>query len=295
MINAVYGKTMENVRGRVDIRLRTDWKGRYGAYKLVALPNFKRFNVFDEDLVAIELNKTCVIMDKPIIIGMAILDISKVTMYDFYYSNLKKEYDENVCMLYTDTDSFVLEVSTKCFYTDIKKDLSIYDTSGFKENNQFDMPRVNKKVPGLFKDELKGQIITEFVGLRSKMYCVRIYGDEKEMKKAEGVKTYVLKNSITFDDYVKCLNNIDKDFVISRSQNTIRSINHHVYSIKQSKIALSPYDNKRYICADKIHTLPWGHYDIPNQIDRKRFAPPPPPLQSAKKRCVTSQIESEVK
>lgn len=164
---------MENLRSRKDIQLKTSWDGRYGTRKLISKPNFKRFNIFEEDLVAIELNRTHILMNKPIAIGMSILDISKVVMYDFYYGHLKPKYGENIEMIYTDTDSFIVEVKTDCFYTDMQQNLHKYDTSDYPESNIFNMPRVNKKVPGLFKDELNGVVPTEVVGLRSKMYCVK--------------------------------------------------------------------------------------------------------------------------
>lgn len=186
-------------------------------------------------------------------------DISKELMYDFYYNHVKKKYGENVEMLYTDTDSFILEVETNCFYTDMLSDLQMFDTSDYAQNNQFNIPLVNKKVPGLFKDELNGEILTEFVGLRSKMYSVKADRIEK-MKKAKGVKKYVLKKSIKFEDFVDCLKNNN---VIVRNQNSFRSKNHTVFTIRQSKIALSPMDNKRYVLDDNITTLPWGHYKVP--------------------------------
>lgn len=139
----------------------------------------------------------------------------------------------------------------------MKHDLSRFDTSDYPVNNIFDMPRCNKKVPGLFKDELNREIMTEFVGLRSKMYSVRAGGVIK-MKKAKGVRKYLLKKTITFDDYLAC---IKSNCSIVKSQNTIRSFRHNVYSIRQSKVVLSGNDNKRFILSNGIDTLPWGHCD----------------------------------
>lgn len=187
MINAIYGKTMENMRARVNIKVKNTWKGRFGVRKLIALPNFKRFNILDEDLVVVHLNKTNIIMDKPVAVGMSVLDLSKVIMYEFFYNHLKPKYGENIRMAYTDTDSFIMEVKTDCFYSDMQQSIEMYDTNDYAESNIFNMPRCNKKVPGLFKDELNGEILTEFGGLRSKMYCVKAGGIVK-MKKAKGVK-----------------------------------------------------------------------------------------------------------
>lgn len=251
---------MENVRLRKLIKLKSKWNGRYGARKLVAQPNFKQYKIFDENLVAIHLYQTHVMLDKPIAIGMSILDISKVLMYEFFYDNLKLNYGSNIQMLYTDTDSFILEVFTNCFYADMLKDIKNYDTSNFPENNKYGMPSANMKVPGVFKDELRGKIMTEFVGLRSKMYCVKT-GKIEKMKKAKGVKKIVLEKSITFDHYIEC---IKENCTVYCNQNRIQSKNHEVFSINQSKIALSAKDNKRYILDDNIETLPWGHRLIPS-------------------------------
>lgn len=258
--NAVYGKTMENLRSRVDVKLTTYWAGRYGAAKIIAKPSFKRRVIFDENLVAIEKKKTSIVMDKPISIGMAILDISKSVMYDFQYDFIKPKYGENVEIIYTDTDSFIYEIKTKCFYNDMKNNLDKYDTSDYPDDNRFSIPRVNKKIPGLFKDELNSKIITEFVGLRSKMYCVRSEKCDK-MKKAKGVKTCVLKKQINFDDYVNCLKN---QTTISKKQSTFRSKLHNVFTVEQNKTALSPFDDKRCILPCGIKTLAWGHFSVRN-------------------------------
>lgn len=119
MNNAIFGKTMENVRARADIKFKNKWDGAFGAAKLISKPNFKRWTAFKNDLVAIHLTKTKVVMNKPIIVGMVILDISKVLMYDYYYNCLQPQYGDKVEMVYTDTDSFILNVKTDCFYADI--------------------------------------------------------------------------------------------------------------------------------------------------------------------------------
>ncbi|XP_055306779.1 uncharacterized protein LOC129571042 [Sitodiplosis mosellana] len=161
LCNAIFGKTMENLRSRVDIKLKSQWGGRSGARMLIAKPNFKRRTIFDEDLVAIELKKTSLLMNKPIVVGLAILDISKVVMYDFHYNFMKSKYGDKVQLAYTDTDSFIYKISCENFYDDMKQHLEKFDTSDYKEDNPYNMPRVNKKVPGLFKDELNGEIITK--------------------------------------------------------------------------------------------------------------------------------------
>lgn len=101
LCNAIYGKTMENVRSRSEIYLRGSFEGRYGVKKLMAVPNFNRVTIFNENLVAVHLNKTHVKMDKPICIGMSILELSKVLMYDFHYDKMKKKYKDKIELMYT--------------------------------------------------------------------------------------------------------------------------------------------------------------------------------------------------
>lgn len=181
------------------------------------------------------------------------------------------------------------------------------------EENIFQMPLVNKKVTGMFKDELKGEILTEFIGLRSKMYSVRTAKEDK-MKKAKGVKEYVVKNQIKFEDYKKCL---EKNSVIIKDQNSFRTKLHKMYTIQQSKIALSPDDDKRHIvrcnecktgaCATcNFETLAHGHYilkrlrengeDMSNQIGNeiKRQKILTKQQYAAKKRSGSNQNDGTV-
>jgi len=159
---------------------------------------------------------------------------------------------------YTDTDSFVYHIECEDVYETMKRDIARFDTSDYPVDNAYGMPRANKKVPGLMKDENNGAIMTEFVGLRAKMYALRVDG-KKDTKKAKGVKNSVVTRTITFDDYTRCLN---EEIEMTRRQSCIRSKLHEVYTVSETKIALSPYDDKRYIVPDSTETLPWGHYKI---------------------------------
>lgn len=186
---------MENVRKRVDIKLKTKWEGCYGIGNLISKPNFKKRTIFDEKLVAVEMAKTSIQMMKPIFVGMATLDISKTLMYNFRYNNMIPLYGDSCKLLYTDTDSFIYQVITdRDVYEDMKANISWYDTSDYPDNNQFNIPRVIKKVPGLFKDWNNGKITTEFVGLRAKMHSDRVESHDA-IKKAKGVKSYVVKKT----------------------------------------------------------------------------------------------------
>ena len=257
MNNAVFGKTMENLRKRVDVKLKTAWEGRYGAESLISQPNFYRIASFGDDLVAIQMKQLSIVYDKPIYVGMCILDISKTFMYSFHYDYILPAFKNNVKLLYSDTDSFIYEFRTN-IYSFIKHNLHLFDTSDFPADNVYDIPLVNKKVLGMMKDELAGKIMTEYVGLRAKLYAYLIEC-LIEIKKAKGVKTNVVDKTIKFDDYLNCLRSSCK---IKRKQNCIRSKLHNVYSICEEKVALSSHDDKRYLIPNSTDTLPWGHKDI---------------------------------
>ena len=259
MNNAVFGKTMENVRNHVDVRLVTKWKGRYGAEAMIAMPNFHSRSVFSENLIAIEMRKLKVKIDKPTYVGMCILDISKTCLYEFHYEYIAPLFREKCKIMYTDTDSLIYNIECDDIYEIMKRDINKFDTSDYAVDNAYGIPLANKKVPGLMKDENNGAIMTEFIGLRAKMYALRVDG-KKDMKKVKGVKSNVVAKSITFDDYMRCLHD---EIEMTRQQSSIRSKLHEVFTVSETKIALSPYDDKRYIIPDSTDTLPWGHYKIP--------------------------------
>ncbi|GBM49733.1 hypothetical protein AVEN_175952-1 [Araneus ventricosus] len=221
------------------------------------------------------MNKTRMLFDKPIYVGMSILDLSKHLMYDFHYDVMKPKYEEKLKFLYMDTDSFIYRIKTEDFYTDMRGMIAYFDTSDYQEYNPHNMPRCNKKVLGKMKDESNGVIMEEFVGLRSKMCVVNLNeesvqafnrneaNEEKHKKvnskRAKGVKKCVVKNRISFEDYKNCLFNKRDHY---RTMNLIRSKKHELYSIQVNKKALSGKDDKRYIRQDGIHTLALGHYAI---------------------------------
>ena len=259
MNNSCFGKTIENVRKHSIVKLISKWDGRFGAEALIAKPNFKSCVIFNESLAAIELNKTEIYLNKPIYVGMCILDISKTLIYDFHYKYMNSRFGKKAHICYTDTDSLIYEVETENLYDIIREDaLQYFDTSDYESNNIYAIPLVNKKVIGLMKDENNGKIMSHFAGLRSKMYAYKVNGIDKD-KKSKGIKQSVVRNKICFDDYVKCLMN-NEDVVLE--QNLIKSNNHKITSICQQKVALSPFDDKRHVNSNNINTLPWGHYSI---------------------------------
>ena len=155
---AVFGKTMENVRKHQDIKLVKTYHRRN---KLVPEPNYHTMKLNNDNLAIIEMRKVKIKMNKPIYLGLSILDISKITMYEFWYDYVKNKYDSRGNLCYMDTDSFVINIKTKDFYKDIAMDIKErFDTSNFIYDRPLPIG-VNKKVIGLMKDELGDDIITE--------------------------------------------------------------------------------------------------------------------------------------
>ena len=173
MNNAFYGKTMENIRGRVSIKLlNTEQDVR----KMFSKPLYKDHIIFNDNLIAVLNNIPSVKFDKPIYLGMCVLDYSKLLMYAFYYEVINKLWPNNEIIGF-DTDSFFLNIYTKDVYEDMKKISEHLDTSNYSQiEGDACYPlfsKNNKKVIGKFKDELGGKIMTELVFLRSKAYAFK--------------------------------------------------------------------------------------------------------------------------
>ena len=249
MNNSVFGKTIENIRKRQNIKLVDD---RAKALKLSSRPNFDRATIFDPNLVAIHMKKTEVYFNKPIYVGQAILDLSKILMFDFHYNYIQERFPKAE-LLFTDTDSLMYHIRTDDFYNDISLDIEDkFDTSDYPPDHKSGiLAGVNKKVIGMFKDEVAGKQITHFVGLRPKLYSFKIE-ESNEVKKCKGIKKNVVKKGINFEDYVQCLFSGEKQM---KSMKIIRSENHDIYSKEIFKVALSCDDNKRKVMEDKIQTL----------------------------------------
>ena len=257
MNNSVFGKTMENIRNRKVVKLVNNVEK---ARKLIAKPNFVSRKIFDENLISVHMKKTSLIMNKPVYLGMCILDLSITIMYDFHYNYIKPKYGDKAKLLITDTDSLMYEIETEDFYKDISEDVKDrFDTSDYPENHPSGIPTgINKKVLGMFKDEAGGKIIKEFVGLRAKLYSF-VMDEGEETKKCKGIKKQVVESSITHEDYKTCLRTGKEQL---RKQNILRSYEHEVYTEEVNKVALSAQDDKRYILNDGVHTLAWGRYKI---------------------------------
>ena len=250
MNNSVFGKTIENIRKRQNVFLVDN---RAKAVKLTCRPNFDRATIFDKNLVAIHLKKTEVYFNKPVYVGQAILDLSKLLMFDFHYNFIQKKYSyKRAKLLFTDTDSLMYELNTDDFYDDIRNDIrEKFDTSDYPQDHKSGiLTGVNKKVIGMFKDEVAGKQITKFVGLKPKLYSFKVE-DSNISKKCKGIKKNVVKKGIDFEDYVECLFTGEKQM---RKMNIIKSENHEIYSKEVNKLALSGDDDKRILRKDKVNT-----------------------------------------
>ena len=201
------------------------------------------------------MGKIKVVMNKPVYLGQAILELSKLIMYEFHYDYMLPKYKEHIKLCYMDTDSFVYDIETKDFYKDIAGDVETrFDTSGYY-NRSLPIGK-NKKVIGLMKDELGGEIMKEFISLCSKMYSYRV--GSLEPKTCKGIKKCVVKKTITFEDYKKCL----FDGVnVHRSQLLFRSNKHEVKTLASNKLALNNQDDKR-ISIDGIASYALRHHRV---------------------------------
>ena len=174
---------------------------------------------------------------------MSILDISKTLLYEFWYDYIKSKYQDRAKLCYMDTDSFVIDIKTEDFDEDVADDIKKwFDTSKDEEDDQTPLPiGENKKVIGLFKDELGGKVMKELCALRVKIYAY-LMDDHSEKKKAKGTKKCVIKRRLMFENYTDCLFN---EKIILKSQQRFTSDHHDVYTEQSNKIGLSSNDNKR--------------------------------------------------
>ena len=262
MNNSVFGKTMENIRKRSNIKLETDPDH---FLRQTAKPTFVSCKIFHENLVAVHMKKSFLKLDKPSYVGMCILDLSKVLMYDFHYNFIKAKYGERARLLFTDTDSLCYHIITDDVYEDLYNHKDMFDNSDYSKSSKFYFDE-NKKVIGKFKDEASGNLITSFVGLKSKMYSYLVElpdGEIKNNKAAKGISKNVTKRDLEHEDYLSCLLN---STIRKHKIKTIRSDHHVVSSYEINKISLSCYDDKRYILDDGITSYAYGHVKINKKL-----------------------------
>ena len=256
MNNSVFGKTMENLRKRQDIKLVTDEEK---LLKWTSKPSFISSKIFNENLVAIHKIKPTLTLNRPAYVGMCILDLSKTLMYDFHYNYIKSQYGDKARLLFTDTDSLTYEIEADDVYQDFWKDKHLFDNSDYPKNSPF-FDDSNKKVIGKFKDEAAGIPIVEFVGLRSKMYSY-MKDNEKGSRTAKGIKKNVIKQKIQHDNYKDTLFNKKQ---MRHTMRLIKSEKHQIGSYMVNKTSLSCFDDKRYIHKNGVTSYAYGHNRLKN-------------------------------
>ncbi|CAH0404376.1 unnamed protein product [Chilo suppressalis] len=262
--NVIYGKSMQR-SDYATIKLFDHWGNigrKRGAFNIIGQPNYSSHTICSKSTIAVKLQPPKVVFKTPIYIGFSILDLSKKYMYDFHYNVMKKRFGDKLFLLYTDTDSFIYQIKIHDYYKEIKPDLNKYfDTSNYEVENQFQIPLVNKMALGYFKDEMKGEVVKEFVGLRPKMYVVD--SENNTIKKAAGIPRAVTDN-FQVKDYRNCLYRNERRYIHFYR---IKAVNHDLYTQKVRKFGLSSNDPKRFILDNNVDTLPWGHYNLTEVIN----------------------------
>ena len=271
MNNACFGKTMENLRERRDIQvLRVNSKSWS---KWVASPSYRDRKNITDGLVIAERARKNLVLNKPIYAGVAVLDLSKLHMWEFWYDELRPAYP-NARLCYTDTDSLVYSIESENEPDFHGRAGSSFDTSDLPKGHAM-FSNDNKKVLGKFKDEAKGVAIAEFVGLRPKLYALRLDGDEYtargdkdlklETKKSKGTKKSVVATQIKFANYLETL---ETGTSMRHAQVNFRTDCHRVYTTRTTKTSLSAFDSKRYLLEDGIQSYAYGHYMVITRHDR---------------------------
>ena len=175
---------------------------------------------------------------------------------------MKKNLGDACKLLYCDTDSLIYDIKGVNIYEMMKRDYNHFDTSDYKVPNVYGIEQHNKKEPGKMKDECNGRIVSLFLGLKSKVYFMA-YEFIAFVKKLKGINSSVVSTTIDEEDYKRCLFD---NILLYRDQYTIRSKFHTIVTEKHTKLALSPYDDKRFLLPNSTDTLPWGHYEITESV-----------------------------
>jgi len=250
MNNSFYGKTVENIRNRIEVEITDNEKI---IQNRINHPKFKDATKLDESLVIVINNVTKQVFNKPIYTGMTVLDLSKLLMYDYYYNTIEKEFPKNE-VSYMDTDSLIINFYKDDILFDIYKELEkikdTLDTSDYPKDHPLYSTK-NKKVIGKFKDEMNGKIIKEVVCLKSKQYSVLL--EEENLKKIKGLSKSVTKKHIKHDDFKTTLL---QNYIKYAEMYTLNSDKHEMYFNKVNKKCMTPFDDKRFIL-DGIITYPY--------------------------------------
>ena len=249
LINSIYGKTMENERKRISVRLINNAKDYV---RCVSKPNFVSQKLFSKNFITVHQIKPVLALNKQIYAGFSILELSKFLMYKFYYEYVKNKYDAK--LLLTDTGSLVYEIKGKYVYEECFKDREWFDFSDYSVNSKF-FESTKKQTVGNIKDKFKGEIISEFVGLKSKMCSLTTVKDQ-EVTKAKGVY-----EKIKHEVFVDVLFNRK---VVKHNMKRVQSKLHSIGTYDVFKISLFCFDDKRYVLENGVNTPAYFHKNIKN-------------------------------
>ena len=251
--NSVFGKSCENVRNHINVKLVLSEKQ---ARNYLKKPLFEEFRIIDDDKAIIRMRKAKTFLCKPIFVGFTVLELSKKLTYEYHYSIFKPIFEGNIKLCYSDTDSLIYEIMTNNFDNDFKKIKKFFDLSNLNESNKLYSVK-NKKKLGFMKLETGDQIIKEFIALKAKLYSI-LFDDGQNLKRCKGLQNAVLKKFITHNYFKEVL---DSDRIIISENRRIESENFELRTVKLKKISHTPFDDKRFICENRIDTLPFGHID----------------------------------
>ena len=209
MNNAIFGKSMENVLNRSNIKLINNNLEKL--LKLTKQPNFQNTYQISNRLALVESKPIKTVFNKPIYMGAVILETSKLHMYEFWYDHLEEKYNDKIQLIYTDTDSFIIEINTDDIYKHMFENKDLYDFSEYPTDHH-NYSLTNKKVLGKFKDELNSKLITEFCALKPKMCSYKYIDKYKDMlKNCEPDEYKLIKSKIHSNEYIDNYTIINKN------------------------------------------------------------------------------------
>lgn len=252
MANAVFGKQMESVRDRIQIRMAHD---KESLLRCTSDSRFRSSIAFNDEIAGCVMRTSVAVLKSPIAVGAAILDLSKLHMFKFHYETIKPTFGDRAKLCYTDTDSLVYRFQN--FSDEDMKNLAPHmDMSTMVPEGHPLYSEDNSGVLGKFKDECPGNRIVSFVALRSKMYSYRCEKDGGD-RRAKGISKQTTKRELTHDKYERC---VTGEKIGRVRQVRIGSTKHQLYTIAEYKQSLDAFDSKRWLCEDGITTLPYGHH-----------------------------------
>ena len=228
--NAFYGKTVENIRKRANVRMIAD-PAKF--VRSVSKASNKRSSIINADLAMVENFRAKAILSKPIVVGCTILEFAKRIMYEFYYNCLLPTFGDRLHLCFTDMDSFVCYVESDDLVGAIPD--QYLNTSNFEHTHPL-YSSTNFCALGKFKSETADVPPTEFCGLRSKMYSLSTITSDREYRKANGVPKSYVKKHVTHEQYLHVLRHLSRTWC---TFHTFLSRNHRVTTRIMSKVCLS--------------------------------------------------------